>query len=64
MILGAFLGGGIIALFGVAAGFWVIAVSSALAAVQYGRTRSVRSPISRRSPQGHGPRRHADRAGH
>jgi predicted MFS family arabinose efflux permease len=38
MILGAFIGGGIIALFGVAAGFWVIAVSSALAAVVYGRT--------------------------
>lgn len=38
VILGAFLGGGIIAVFGVAAGFWVITAASALAAVQYGRT--------------------------
>jgi predicted MFS family arabinose efflux permease len=38
MILGAFLGGGVIAVFGVAAGFWVIAASSALAAIQYRRT--------------------------
>ena len=44
MILGAFLGGGIIALFGVAAGFWVIAVSSALAAMQYSRTPLPSSP--------------------
>ena len=46
VILGAFLGGGIIALFGVAAGFWVIAVSSALAAVQYGRTPLPSGPPS------------------
>lgn len=38
VILGAFLGGGIIALFGIAAGFWAITVSSALAAMQYRRT--------------------------
>jgi predicted MFS family arabinose efflux permease len=38
VILGAFLGGGIIALFGVAAGFWVITASSALAAIQHRRT--------------------------
>lgn len=37
MILGAFLGGGIIALTGVAGGFWALAAASALAAVAYGR---------------------------
>jgi predicted MFS family arabinose efflux permease len=44
LILGAFLGGGIIALFGVAAGFWVITASSALAAIQFGRTPLPASP--------------------
>ncbi|HRB05470.1 MAG TPA: MFS transporter [Ilumatobacteraceae bacterium] len=38
VILGAFLGGGVIALFGIAAGFWVITASSGLAAIQYCRT--------------------------
>lgn len=37
MILGAFVGGGIIALTGVAGGFWALAAASALAAVAYGR---------------------------
>jgi predicted MFS family arabinose efflux permease len=58
VILGAFLGGGIIALFGVAAGFWVIAVSSALAAIQYGRT-----PLPPGPPAAGGHRRGAVREG-
>ena len=58
VILGAFLGGGIIALFGVAAGFWVIAVSSALAAIQYGRT-----PLPSAPPAAGGHRKGAVREG-
>lgn len=58
VILGAFLGGGIIALFGVAAGFWVIAVSSAIAAVQYGRT-----PLPAKPPSAGGHRKGAVREG-
>ena len=58
MILGAFLGGGIIALFGVAAGFWVIAASSALAAIQYRRT-----PLPSRPTTAGGQRKGAVREG-
>src|SRR5687768_6861331 len=58
VILGAFLGGGIIALFGVAAGFWVIAASSALAAIQYRRT-----PLPSRPSAAGGHRKGAVREG-
>lgn len=45
-ILGAFVGGGVISLFGIAAGFWFITASSVLAAIRYVRTPLPAHPSS------------------
>lgn len=46
IIAGVFLGGAVIQAFGVAAGFWLLAIASGLGAVVYGRTPLPDQPIA------------------